>query len=295
MLLVVKDRNTDIVSEIEADLIIGADGPDSFVRSKYAPEVKRNYCGYIAWRGTVLESEVSDETRHIFRRSVTVHKMQQHHCIVYTIPGENGSLKPGERLLNFLWYTNESGDSVDNIMVDGIDGHRHHNTVPAGRVKKEIWDSQLGRAKECFPAPFLEVILKIQQPFIQIITDFCSSQAAFEDGKVLLIGDALALLRPHTAWSGTHAAFHVLMVEDYVNGRITLSDWEEKVLRYSCLHWSQTIWWGKAYQDGMSPAFVSALYYWGWCGVDFIKSWWNGQPSLLRTTKWTVDKYDDED
>src|SRR3569833_1966651 len=83
----------------------GGDGPSSFVRSLYLPAAQRQYVGYIAWRGTVPESEASAATRAIFHRSVTVHMMKQHHCIMYMIPGPNGSLEPGERLLNFLWYT----------------------------------------------------------------------------------------------------------------------------------------------------------------------------------------------
>lgn len=151
--------------------------------------------------------------------------MHRHHCIIYTIPGANGSLEPGNRLLNFLWYTNESEESLQEILIDSIDGYRHHNIVPAGHVREDIWNAQLMRAKMALlPVAFYEVMSKIQRPFIQVITDFCSTKAAFEDGKVLLVGDAVSLFRPHIAFSGTQAAYHALRVEQYLDGKITLQE-----------------------------------------------------------------------
>ncbi|RYP12068.1 hypothetical protein DL767_011506 [Monosporascus sp. MG133] len=293
MELEVLNCGTREVANIKADLVIGADGPDSFVRSKYLPNTKRQYVGYIAWRGTVPEAEVSAATREIFQRSVTLQLMNLQHCIVYTIPGPNGSLEPGERLLNFLWYTNESHEALDDIMIDGIDGHRHHNIVPAGRVRPDIWAARLSEARRIrLAAPFLEVITKIRSPFIQVITDFCSSRAAFEDGRVLLVGDALSLFRPHTAFSATQAAFDALRVLDFVDRRISLEEWEERVLRFARLHWSQSSWWGGYYQQPKPIAILLALRYWAYCGLDRIKSWWLGEDPLLRTSVNRVVPYD---
>ncbi|OTA81905.1 hypothetical protein M434DRAFT_379809 [Hypoxylon sp. CO27-5] len=293
MALKVLDCETQDVANIKADLVIGADGPDSFVRSKYLPETRRQYVGYIAWRGTVPEAEVSAATRDVFKRSVTLQLMHLQHCIVYTIPGPNGSLEPGERLLNFLWYTNESEEALEDIMIDGVDGHRHHNIVPAGHVRPDIWAARLNEAQRIpLAAPFLEIITKIRNPFIQVITDFCSSRSAFENGQVLLVGDALSLFRPHTAFSATQSAFDALRVLDYVDRKISLEEFEEKVLRFARLHWLQSSWWGAYYQRRRSFAILLALRYWAYCGVDRIKSWWKGEDPLLRTSVSRVVPYD---
>ncbi|KAI2638718.1 FAD/NAD(P)-binding domain-containing protein [Hypomontagnella submonticulosa] len=291
--LAVLDHKTQDVSKMKADLVIGADGPDSIVRAKYLPDTRRQYVGYIAWRGTVPESEVSDATREVFKRSATVYMMHRHHCVTYTIPGKNGSLKPGERYINFLWYTNHTPDELDEIMIDGVDGHRHHNIVPSGRVREDIWKERIEEAKRIpLGAPFLDVITKIKQPFIQVITDFYSPRASFEDGKVLLIGDALSLFRPHTAFSGTQAAFHSLMVEDLIAGKMSLEKWEDKVLRFSYLHWLQSVWYGDFYQYQMAYALTSAFQFWTYCGIDKIKSWWTGEEALLRGVSLLVEEYD---
>jgi 2-polyprenyl-6-methoxyphenol hydroxylase-like FAD-dependent oxidoreductase len=57
----------------EADLVLGADGPNSIVRKIFlgAAQVDRKYSGYVAWRGTVPEDQVSDKTREIFSANIT--------------------------------------------------------------------------------------------------------------------------------------------------------------------------------------------------------------------------------
>ncbi|KAI0181678.1 FAD/NAD(P)-binding domain-containing protein [Hypoxylon sp. FL1284] len=290
MSLSILNRKTDELLHRKADLIIGADGPDSFIRATYLPNVERKYVGYIAWRGTVPEAEIGEETRELLKSSVTVHLMHRQHCILYIIPGADGALEPGRRLINFLWYTNETPEALEDIMRDGVDGHRHHNIVPAGRVHEDVWKARLEHAKTApLPGPLLEVIMKIRRPFIQVITDVRAPRAAFEDGRVLLVGDSLSLYRPHTAFSSTQAAFHALMVEDYVAGKISLEKWEEKLLRYSDLHSSQSILYGSFYQSPRVRVLLAGLRYLAYCCVDRLKSWWDGEKPLLRSTEYTSE------
>lgn len=288
MVLDVLDKTTGTASQLEADLVIGADGPDSFVRNLYLPSSKRKYVGYIAWRGTVPESEVSQATRDVFRDSVTVHMMHRQHCIMYMIPGHNGSLEVGERHLNFLWYTNEDPAALDEILRDSVDGHRHYNIVPSGRVREDIWAARREEAQRIpLPEPFLEVMLKIKRPFIQVITDFVSPRAAFEDGKVLLVADGLSLYRPHTAFSGTQAAFGALQIEQFVAGRLTLRDWEDRMLLYARMHSAQTTALGNHYQSSrLAFAWSTAWFYW-YCAVDRLRAWWRGEERLLRLVQFT--------
>ncbi|KAI1411803.1 FAD/NAD(P)-binding domain-containing protein [Hypoxylon sp. FL1857] len=282
--LSVLDRDSEKIYQRTADLVVGADGPDSLVKAKYLPTVQRTYVGYIVWRGTVPEREVSGRTREMFTNSIMTYMMRGGHCVVYTIAGPEGSLEPGERLLNFCWYTNETNEALDEIMVDSIDGHRHHYTVPAGRVRESIWSARMEHIKNELPAPFLEIVTRIRRPFVQVVTEFSMSppRAAFEDGKVLLMGDALTLLRPHTALGTAQAAFHALAIEDYVSGRISAAEWENQVLRFSFLHWSQSVWWGKFYQESIATALISGVRYWMCYALETMRSWWNRDGLMLR-------------
>jgi 2-polyprenyl-6-methoxyphenol hydroxylase-like FAD-dependent oxidoreductase len=57
-------------SEI-ADLVIAADGPSSTIRKLLAPDVVRKYVGYVAWRGTIPESEASELIKETFAENFT--------------------------------------------------------------------------------------------------------------------------------------------------------------------------------------------------------------------------------
>ncbi|KAI9707915.1 MAG: hypothetical protein M1820_004334 [Bogoriella megaspora] len=286
MTLKVEDRMSEETYSIDADMVIGADGPNSFIRSTYLPECKHHFVGYIAWRGIVSEENISASTREVFSKNVTIYMYGRQHCLVYTIPGRRGSLCIGERYLNFCWYTNETQDSLNNIMVDATTGHRYHNTVPAGCVRANVWLSQLQLAEEApLPSPFLEVIRNIRQPFIQIIHDHNVPRTVFEGGKILLIGDEVTLFRPHTAFSASQAAYHALQLEGFLAGRISKSDLEENMLRYGYLHALQSFSFGEFYQGTMITAAIVAMKYHAVRVTDKLACWWRGTESLLRTTE----------
>ena len=67
---------------IEADLVIAADGPSSTVRQIMQPEVQRKYVGYVAWRGTVVEKEVSEASKKVFRERLTYFRMSGSHILL---------------------------------------------------------------------------------------------------------------------------------------------------------------------------------------------------------------------
>jgi len=46
------------------------------------------------------------------------------------------------------------------------------------------------------------------------------------DGKVILVGDALAGLRPHTAASTSQAAMHALLLAQVMRGGMGLGEWQ---------------------------------------------------------------------
>ena len=100
-------------------------------------------------------------------------------------------MSSGDRFMNFLWYTNETTERLKDIMTDA-DGHRHRYIVPAGKVKRGIWKALQVRGAQTLSKPHLEVFKSIDAPFIQAISDFVAQKAAFEDGRVLLVGDAVS-------------------------------------------------------------------------------------------------------
>lgn len=87
-----------------------------------------------------------------------------------------------------------------------VDGHRHRNALPIGKMRLEPWAKQNMHAGEVLTPPFLELVNKTTEPFMSTVNDSAATKATFFDAKVVLVGEALTLLRPHTGMSFNHAA-----------------------------------------------------------------------------------------
>lgn len=244
----------------EADLVIAADGPSSTVRARYHPEVKRTYAGYVAWRGTVPEDEVSEEAKKVLVERITFFHTQHTQILAYAIPGKHGTLEPGKRLLNWVWYVNYKEDSPEyrDIMTDK-NGKSHHITLPAGGVRDEVWSQQKDSAKKILPLAFAELVEKTKVPFIQAITDVISPSANLDSGRVLLIGDALAGVRPHTGMSSNQAALDAMQLAEAINkiiggaGKDVLEEWEKHVVKHATELESRGVSIGNRSQFGEHP------------------------------------------
>ncbi|MCJ1390653.1 hypothetical protein MMC18_003514 [Xylographa bjoerkii] len=278
------DHKTGESVEMLADMVLGADGPNSVVRTICGGEAaaQRVYAGYVAWRGVVPEEEVSEETRETFRANITYNMLgEQGHVILYYIPGKDGSLDQGKRYLNFCWYTNvATGAALADIMTD-VDGTEHHTSLAPGKVRPPIWERQRKLAHGVFHARYLEVIDKIASPFVHKITDYYSPEAAFMGGKVMLVGDAAALLRPHIAFSTNQAAYQCKLLEKVVKGEMSREEWNWHVTRFTWLHWLRSIWFGEFFQRPWTSIFA-ALPYWAAAGVERVRYYTSVIPQISR-------------
>ncbi|KAL9608151.1 MAG: hypothetical protein Q9167_007003 [Letrouitia subvulpina] len=231
--VVYQDQFNHQNGSLQADLVVAADGFSSIVHQELLPELTRTYAGYVAWRGTVVESELSEEHHGVFSDRVTVFKCPNNYVLGYTIPGDGGSLKPGERLLNYVWYSTLPEDSPKfaNVMTD-TDGHIHRQTVPVGKMRAEVWAAQKEYGRSILASVFVELVHKTKQPFISAVSDHIASQAVFFEDRLFLVGDALSLFRPHIALSTNQSALHCLLLEKVLSKRMPASTWESIVLRY---------------------------------------------------------------
>ena len=140
-------------------------------------------------------------------------------------------------------------------------------------MRQELWDKQCGHGALLLPEPFKEVMKGIAQPFIQVITDYHSPKASFCEGKVLLVGDALTLLRPHIAFSTNQAAFNCHSIEKMVKGEITAANWEDEVVRFGYVHWRRSIWFGEWFQSPLYTSILAGIRYWLAAAGGAIISW----------------------
>ena len=189
---------------VRCDLLVCADGVSSTARSQLVPDAGPAYAGYVAWRGTVPEAELPAATAARFGDAITYYVLADSHILVYPIPGADGSLEPGRRLLNFVWYRNYlAGDDLDDLMT-GADGVRREISLPPGSVRTEHMAEARAVASARLPEPMAEVVNAVADPFVQVIYDIEVSRMAF--GRVCLIGDAAFAVRPHAAAGTAKAA-----------------------------------------------------------------------------------------
>lgn len=66
---------------VHADLVIAADGSNSSIRQCLLLGSQHTYSGYVAWRGTVAESEVSQETRQLFDKRFNAFTMKRGYIV----------------------------------------------------------------------------------------------------------------------------------------------------------------------------------------------------------------------
>lgn len=89
----IQDQGADLVNvqyadasgenfTLEANLVIGADGPSSTVRKLFDPEAQRTYVGYAAWRGTVREDLLSEETQAVLGNTPTFYYYKGGHVVL---------------------------------------------------------------------------------------------------------------------------------------------------------------------------------------------------------------------
>jgi len=235
----IEGENKDEVKEELADFVVVAEGASSELRPQLSPSSPRKtYAGYVAFRGTVPEADVSPEAAEVFVERFPFFHAKGIQILAYVIPARNGTLEPGKRLVNWVWYWNvdDSSDEYRAIFTDKHGG-RHRWTLPPGNnMAEDVWQTQKQRARDLLPPPFAELVLKTDSPFVQAVADLeppADGGVWLLDGKALLVGDAVAGFRPHTAASTSQAAFHALRLARVFQGEMNRDEYEAEVMDYA--------------------------------------------------------------
>ncbi|KAK5750527.1 hypothetical protein LTS12_019403 [Elasticomyces elasticus] len=261
-----------------ADIVVVADGANSQMRKQMQPFVRRETPGYVLWRGVVPTSSLSQECVDLIGDKTVSYPMRYSYTIIYNIPGPTGSVKDGERYINFAWYYwPPSKQKTQEILTD-TDGHVHRTTLPKGKMRPEIWAAQVEIAKRSMPPLIAEIPAKIEHPFVSLISSISAKQARFFDDRLFFIGDALVQVRTYfiqdisesclrlaclenicqpNAGSGlTKAAREAMLLPRVLDGSLSAADWEQQVLtlaegerlfsRSFGSYNLRTWWWGYA-------------------------------------------------
>jgi 2,6-dihydroxypyridine 3-monooxygenase len=212
------------------DLVVGADGIRSTVRSLLFPDVRPSYAGYVGWRGTLPIDHLPATGLEMLAGVLTYHVGERTHVLSYEIPVEEHS---GTRSMNWVWYRNvPEGEPLDALLTDRH-GTRHDLSLSPGAARDEHV-LELRSAAEALPPPFRDLVRATSEPFVQVIVDI--EVPAMVRRRVCLVGDAAFSLRPHIAVGTAKAAADARSLAEALRGAsgdvdAALRRWEPGQLR----------------------------------------------------------------
>ncbi len=205
------------------DLLVGADGYRSVVRQQLHPDSRPRYTGYVLWRGNYPESELEqrDAIDHADEASAwyTV-CFEGGHGVVYMIPDFDDGTAIGQRRVNWAIYAPQPPalefEEATSIAPGDVDASTYAHL-------ERILD-------EDFPADQQAIVRASPRAEVSIQPIYDEAVDSYVTGRVMLIGDAGTVSRPHTGSGATKALQDALALEQLAQEH---SDWDDLLAAYN--------------------------------------------------------------
>jgi len=189
------------------DVLVGADGYRSAVRTELFPGTRPVYAGYVLWRGNFPESRIVDRTP--LDLADTDHSWHTicfsgGHGVIYMIPGDGNRADIGHRRVNWAIYTR----TPEGVTFD------EPGSVAPGALGEELEAQLYELIGKHFPPWHADLLSLTQHDEISVQPIYDETTPGYVSGRVLLIGDAGTVTRPHTGSGATKALQEAMLLED---------------------------------------------------------------------------------
>ncbi|MEV5977336.1 FAD-dependent monooxygenase [Streptomyces sp. NPDC052114] len=246
----------------EFDLVVGADGYRSVARTSAFGDVRPAYAGYLAWRGAFPEARLADP--HLWAEDDCAYVVfPGGHVILYRIPDGAG----GHRV-NWVLYTAPPPDLDLGLGLDlRLTGP---TSLPPGGLTRALAAHLAYVADELVP-PFWGALLRETAPaelFLQPMYDFTAPRCTAD--RVLLVGDAAAVARPHTGAGAVKALQDATVLESAL---VTADTWAQALDTYDTDRTAS----GRSMVDlgrRLGRALVQATPDWRAMDGTALETWW---------------------
>ena len=198
-------------TRVDGNLLVGADGLHSTVRARVFGGPAPSYAGYVAWRGVLEERAVPPAARELIG-SYGFFLTPREMVLSYMQPGADDDARPGHRRLNWLWYHPVHATKALPDMCTDATGRRHDGGIPPPLIRPEVVAAFRAAARAILPPQFIALVEATPAPFFQPIFDLESPRVVA--GRVVLLGDAGFVARPHVGAGVTKAALNAAWLAD---------------------------------------------------------------------------------